>query len=179
MNNKKLSKTLSYLLRHRPDKIGLQLDQEGWADIDALLLLLSKNGQEASFTQLQQVVTENDKQRFTLNVEQRKIRANQGHSIDIDLGLDKKVPPAILYHGTAQRFVPSIKRTGLDKRNRHHVHLSDNKATAQNVGSRHGKVVVLEIDTQCVIAAGYDFYQSDNGVWLVDAVPLEGISFPN
>jgi putative RNA 2'-phosphotransferase len=119
---------------------------------------------------IDEVVTQNDKQRFI--IEGHKIRANQGHSIDVNLGFKAVIPPNMLYHGTATRFLESIMKTGLSKQQRQHVHLSEALETAINVGKRHGKVVVLEVDARKMFEEGYAFYLSENGVWLTDIVPV-------
>lgn len=164
------SKTLSYVLRHRPDSIGLQLDASGWADVDALLARLAAHGKPIARTLLDQVVAQNDKQRFAFNADRTRIRASQGHSIAVDLGLRSAPPPAVLYHGTATRFLKSIMRGGLHAGNRRHVHLSPDAGTARTVGARHGFPVVLRVDAARMAAQGQVFYRADNGVWLSGAV---------
>jgi len=168
---KKISKFLSLLLRHKPQSIGLKLDANGWADIDELIEK-SKNI-KLNRALIDEVVAQNDKQRFI--IENNRIRANQGHSIDVDLEFKAIEPPNMLYHGTATRFLDSIMKTGLTKQNRQHVHLSQEIETAISVGKRHGKVALLEIDAQKMFEKGYEFYLSENGVWLTDSVPLEYI----
>ena len=138
-----------------------------------LLPKMQEKGSSIDFEKLQYIVAHNPKKRFIFNEDQSLIRANQGHSIDIDLALEPRQPPTILYHGTAQGFLPSILQTGLDKRQRQHVHLSTKYTTAVEVGKRHGKVVVLEIQAEKMQLAGHLFYCSDNGVWLTDQVPVE------
>ena len=170
-NIKKISKFLSLLLRHNPQTIGLKLDTNGWADIDEIIEK-SKNI-ELNRALIDEVVAKNDKQRFV--IKENKIRANQGHSIDVDLEFKSVTPPNMLYHGTATRFLDSIMKTGLTKQKRQHVHLSKEIATAIAVGKRHGKVVLLEIDSKKMFDNGYKFYLSENGVWLTDVVPVEYI----
>jgi putative RNA 2'-phosphotransferase len=170
-NIKKISKFLSLLLRHNPQTIGLKLDANGWADIDEIIEK-SKNI-ELNQALIDEVVAKNDKQRFV--IKENKIRANQGHSIDVDLEFKAITPPNMLYHGTATRFLDSIMKTGLTKQKRQHVHLSKEIATAIAVGKRHGKVVLLEIETKKMFESGYKFYLSENGVWLTDVVPVEYI----
>jgi len=170
-NIKKISKFLSLLLRHNPQTIGLKLDANGWADIDEIIEK-SKNI-ELNRALIDEVVAKNDKQRFV--IKENKIRANQGHSIDVDLEFKAITPPDMLYHGTATRFLDSIMKTGLTKQKRQHVHLSKEIATAIAVGKRHGKVVILEIETKKMFESGYKFYLSENGVWLTDVVPVEYI----
>ena len=173
----KISKFLSLVLRHKPETIGLNLDPQGWADVDTLIELARKKGRQIDRSILQQVVTENDKQRFTFSQDKSKIRANQGHSIEVDLGLIPQQPPKYLYHGTATRFVDSILMQGLRKQNRHHVHLSSDRATAIELGKRYGKPIVLKIQAQKMYDAGLPFYLSQNNVWLTDGVPVEYIEF--
>lgn len=165
------SKFLSLVLRHRPDLIGLTLDREGWASVDELIERASTHGTSITRSQLLEIVARNSKQRFALDAPGTRIRANQGHSIDVDLQLAPAIPPDRLFHGTAQRFVDSIRRDGIRAGTRQHVHLSDNQDTAKNVGSRHGKPCVLRIDATGMQRDGYVFYQSQNGVWLTDYVP--------
>ncbi|MEM8906956.1 MAG: RNA 2'-phosphotransferase [Bacteroidota bacterium] len=171
MNDKRLSKLLSFVLRHRPEAIGLELNPQGWAPLDTLLAQLKAQGHAVNLTQIERVVANNDKQRFKLDLIHRRIRANQGHSIPVDLALDEQSPPPILYHGTAQRFLSSILEAGLLKRQRQHVHLSQQYETAIKVGQRHGKVVILLVKAQEMQAAGYRFFLAENGVWLTDWVP--------
>lgn len=175
---KQLSKFLSLILRHEPGKIGLTLDEAGWADVDELLAKLSKHGKAISRQQLEQVVAENDKQRFRFNEDGTRIRANQGHSIAVDLALTPQVPPDILYHGTATRFLDAIRREGLTRQSRQQVHLTADQATARKVGQRHGKAVILTVDAAAMAHAGHLFYQSDNGVWLTDHVPVAYLTLP-
>ena len=164
----KASKFLSLVLRHQPQAIGLQLSEAGWASVKDLI---AKSGGRLSLDVIQDVVEQNDKKRFALSEDGRSIRANQGHSIDVDLGLLPVEPPATLYHGTADRFLPSIREEGLTKQSRQHVHLSPDHATAIKVGQRHGKPVVLIVNAGGMYAAGHTFFQSQNGVWLTEAVP--------
>lgn len=173
------SKFLSFVLRHRPDAIGLVLDAEGWAGVDELIARASEHGEQLTVELIRKVVAQNDKQRFALSADERRIRAVQGHSIEVDLQLVPQIPPAILFHGTATRFLASIREHGLQGRGRQHVHLSPDAETAVRVGSRHGKPVVLEVSAAAMHAAGHQFYLSENGVWLTDAVPVEFIRFPD
>lgn len=168
-NNK--SKFLSLVLRHKPEQIGLELDFEGWAATDELLAKAA-----ISFENLKEIVTTNEKQRFAFSDDQSKIRASQGHSVSVDLALQPALPPDILYHGTADRNIPSILEKGLVKGSRNHVHLSVDIETAINVGRRYGKPVVLEIRARQMLTAGYEFFISENGVWLTDSVPAEFIA---
>jgi putative RNA 2'-phosphotransferase len=175
---KSLSKFLSLVLRHQPEKIGLQLDKRGWADVDQLLQKVSAAGRPISREILQKLVAENDKQRFRFSEDGRRIRASQGHSIDIDSGLEARCPPDVLFHGTATRFLPSIREQGLTRQTRLHVHLSQDQQTAVQVGRRHGQPAVLRIDAARMHEHGRPFYLSDNGVWLTESVPSEYIQFP-
>lgn len=170
----KVSKYLSFLLRHKPEVIGLKLDEQGWASIDELIDKTSDF--ELDDEILKVVVETNDKQRFALDMEERKIRANQGHSIDVDLDLEPVIPPDTLLHGTAGRFIEAIMAEGLTKQNRHHVHLSESESVASAVGQRYGKLVLLKIDAKRMYQEGYEFFRSANNVWLVNSVPACYIS---
>lgn len=170
MDKIKISKQLSYVLRHRPDSIGLTLDPDGWVAIDALLQAFAQRGTRITRTQLDTVVATNDKQRFL--VEGDRIRASQGHSLPVDLGLTPVTPPATLFHGTARRNLEAIMIEGLLKGRRQHVHLSADLDTARNVGARYdARPVILTVDAIAMHAAGLPFYLSDNNVWLADQVP--------
>ena len=173
------SKFLSLVLRHQPEAIGLTLDAEGWADVDVLIAAAGKHRRALSRERIARIVATSDKQRFKLSDDGQRIRANQGHSIEVDLKLTPRVPPAVLFHGTASRHLDSIRQTGLEKRSRQHVHLSPDEQTAIKVGQRHGKPVVLAVQAGEMHAAGHVFYLSDNGVWLVDAVPSAFLEFPD
>jgi putative RNA 2'-phosphotransferase len=173
------SKFLSLVLRHKPEAIGLTLDPEGWADVDELIALAGREGRSLSRGLIARVVATNDKQRFALSPDGSKIRANQGHSVDIDPGLAPVVPPDILFHGTATRFLDSIRAQGLIPGSRLHVHLSADEATALKVGRRHGRPVVLTVRSGAMHAAGMAFYRSENGVWLTDRVPAEFLEIPS
>lgn len=168
---KHISKFLSLVLRHKPEEIQLELDDSGWADIDELIAKCAKRNIRFSKDDLMQVVANNDKQRFALNLEQNKIRASQGHSIQIEPDLKVVNPPADLFHGTAEKNKASILENGITKQNRLHVHLSAEKETAIKVGSRHGKPFIFIVDTVAMLQDGYVFYLSENGVWLTDSVP--------
>lgn len=175
MDARRISKFLSLVLRHRPEIIQLTLDSAGWASVPVLLEALHARGMEADLETLQRVVADNDKQRFSFSPDFQKIRANQGHSVPVDLQLLSKQPPALLYHGTATKHLESIRLHGLLKGTRQHVHLSHDIDTAREVGKRHGVPVVLVIDAAAMYAEGKDFFQSANGVWLTDAVPAHYI----
>lgn len=172
MNTRKASKFLSLILRHKPETINLQLDKEGWADVKDLLAGMRRKGwNNFSKDDLAEVVRDNNKQRFSFNEDKTKIRANQGHSINVDLGLKSVKPPENLYHGTVNKFLDSIKEGGLIKVSRQHVHLSIDIPTAVSVGSRRGKPVILTIQSLLMHEDGFKFYLSKNGVWLTDHVP--------
>ncbi len=170
---RKIGKFLSYHLRHRPEELGLELEVGGWVEVTRLLAACRQNQFFLQLDELEEVVRRNDKKRFSFNENGTKIRANQGHSVKIDLQLDPQIPPDLLYHGTGHKAVSSILNEGLAKMARHHVHLSSDRATAKKVGQRHGKPVIFQVDTEAMQKAGYLFYHSDNGVWLVDRVPPE------
>ncbi len=168
-----ISKFLSYVLRHAPHSIGLTLDSQGWGALDALIAGAAGAGRTLDRGQIEAVVQGNDKKRFSLSDDGLHIRAVQGHSTaTVDLQYAPQTPPACLYHGTATRFMSSIEQQGLIRGTRHHVHLSQDAATAIAVGRRYGQVVLLEIDALAMQQAGYAFYQADNGVWLTDHVPI-------
>lgn len=167
-----LSKCLSLVLRHQPEKIGIILDEQGWTNVDELLFKMNQAGMTISKELLVHLVETNPKKRFAFNDTQDMIRASQGHSIDIQLGYVNQRPPVLLYHGTAETSVQSILTTGIDKRSRQHVHLSSDRATAQQVGQRHGKPSMLLVDAERMFNDGFEFFLSDNGVWLTDHVPV-------
>ncbi|WP_408952901.1 RNA 2'-phosphotransferase [Lysobacter sp. Hz 25] len=179
VNLTKTSKFLSLVLRHEPEAIGLSLDDNGWADLDELVRLANAGGKPVTRALIEQVVRDNDKQRFAISADGARIRANQGHSIEVDLALTALEPPATLYHGTATRFAKSIRNLGLVKQSRQHVHLSSDAETAIKVGSRHGKALVLSVRARDMHARGLSFFQSENGVWLTDAVAPEFIDWPS
>lgn len=165
------SKFLSRHLRHAPQEIGLILEEGGWVLVEDLLTACRRHRVSLTHEQLAEIVTRCEKQRFALDATGTRIRANQGHSVEVDLQLTPTTPPAILYHGTARHFLDSILARGLLRMSRHHVHLSSTISTARTVGSRHGEVVVLEVDAERLAASGQVFYCSENGVWLVEEVP--------
>ncbi len=167
------SKFLSLVLRHKPETIGLTLDENGWANIDELIAKANRKGQRLTRTLVDEIVTTNDKQRFAISDDGLFIRANQGHSVKIDLQLEARQPPEILYHGTATRFAESILKNGLISKSRQHVHLSRDVATAIKVGQRHGKPTVFEVSTGKMHHDGHLFYLSENNVWLTENVPPE------
>lgn len=173
----KTSKFLSLVLRHQPGTIGIKLDEAGWVPVKELIEASRAHGFALTREELQTVVENNDKQRFSFSPDGLLIRANQGHSIEIELGLAPSTPPTMLYHGTAERFLPSIKTRGLLKGQRHHVHLSAEAETAIKVGQRHGRPVVLLVQSGRMQQDGIDFYLSTNGVWLTEHVPVSYLVF--
>lgn len=173
------SKFLSLILRHKPETIGLAIDEHGWLDISTLIENANSKGHAITLELLHEVVATSDKRRFMLSEDGMKIRANQGHSVEnVDLQLEPIVPPEVLHHGTVAQFIPSIRQHGLLKRSRNHVHLSTDMETASKVGKRRGQPFVLTITSLQMHETGHVFFQSANGVWLTDAVPVEFIEFP-
>lgn len=172
MNMTKIGRYISLILRHKPDVIGITLDKHGWADVDELIKGVSKK-HKLTMEMLENIVATDDKQRYSFNEDKTKIRANQGHSIDVDVELEEVQPPEYLWHGTGRKYVDSIMKDGLIPKSRLYVHLSDNYNTAINVGVRHGEPVVLCIWAGDMYRDGYKFYRSKNGVWLVKHVPVE------
>ena len=173
------SKFLSFVLRHRPEEIGLLLDDSGWADVEELIAAANRHGRKLNRALIEEVVEKNDKKRFTLSADGTRIRAAQGHSRPVDLGLEPIEPPDTLYHGTATRVVDSILSEGLSRGQRQHVHLSPDEQTAVAVGRRHGKPVVLHVKAGAMHRAGHLFYLSDNGVWLTAHVSAEFVVAPD
>jgi len=171
MNAVKVSKYLSRVLRHEPERIGITLDDAGWVDVDVLLAACAARNFPVSRAQLDTVVAENDKQRFAFSADGTRIRASQGHTVAVDLGLVELAPPEVLYHGTSPGSVAAILVEGLRPMRRHAVHLSTDVDTARRVGARRGRPVVFVVRAGRMAAAGHVFHRSDNGVWLVDAVP--------
>jgi len=167
----KTSKFLSLVLRHRPGVIGIELDENGYVDVGDMLRKMAAHNRPLTRDELQHVVDTNNKQRFAFNEDGTRIRASQGHSVDVDLALEPREPPLALYHGTADRFVASIIEKGLEPRSRRHVHLSSDFETARTVGSRHGRPTVFEVYALEMKRAGFEFYLSENGVWLTRHVP--------
>ncbi|GGT67875.1 RNA 2'-phosphotransferase [Streptomyces lateritius] len=172
----KVSKYLSKHLRHQPERIGLVLDPNGWVEIDALLRAAAEHGFPVTRDELDHVVATNDKKRFA--IEGTRIRASQGHTVEVDLDLPVAEPPAYLYHGTVAAHLDGIRAEGLRPMARHHVHLSPDRETATRVGARRGRPVVLAVDAAAMHRAGHAFHVSANGVWLTDAVPPEFLRFP-
>lgn len=175
-NDVKLGKFISLILRHKPEIIGISLDPHGWADVSELIDGINKSGHEIDFETLERIVRENNKKRYSFNADKTKIRANQGHSINVNVELKKVIPPEVLYHGTAERFLDSIKEKGILKMSRQYVHLSKNKETAVDVGKRHGKPIVLVIHTKPMIKDGFEFYLSENRVYMCKYIPWKYVS---
>jgi putative RNA 2'-phosphotransferase len=176
MNPIRVSKFLSLVLRHEPAKAGLALDSAGWVDVDAVLRGCASAGVPLTRAELETIVAESDKQRFAFNDDRTRIRANQGHSVEVELAYAPMPPPDVLYHGTADRFLGSIQAQGLVKAQRHHVHLSADRAVALSVGGRHGRPVVLVVAAGAMHCAGLAFFHSANGVWLTEHVPAKYLS---
>jgi putative RNA 2'-phosphotransferase len=172
----KISKYLSKHLRHQPERLGLRLEPGGWVAVEDLLRACARNHMPLTRQELDEVVAQNNKQRFAFDETGARIRANQGHSVDVDLQLEPAAPPERLYHGTGHGSVELILAEGLKRMSRHHVHLSADVETARRVGARHGRPVVLVVDAAAMQADGYLFYRSANGVWLADEVPAQYLS---
>lgn len=168
-----ISKFLSLVLRHQPETIGIQLDPNGWTDITELIQKANNYGIEFDIEILNHIVATNSKKRFAFNDTFDKIRASQGHSVEIELGYTNQKPPEILFHGTGEKSVQSILDTGLEKRSRQHVHLSGDIETAIKVGQRHGKPFVFKVFAEQMYNDNFQFFISDNGVWLTDNVPIK------
>ncbi|PZF71647.1 RNA 2'-phosphotransferase [Taibaiella soli] len=174
---KEIGKFLSLILRHSPETIQIKLDENGWADTAELISRCAKRGKTFTQEDLEEIVRTNDKQRYAFNEDNTKIRANQGHSIEVDLALKTAEPPEFLFHGTVSKFVEAIRKEGLQKMSRQHVHLSEDKTTAEKVGSRRGVPVILTVRSGEMHQDGVVFYLSENGVWLTDQVPAKYINF--
>lgn len=168
-----LGKQIAYVLRHNPTSIGITLDSNGWANVDELIDGINRSNKRIDRDILAEIVACDEKHRFSFNDDNSKIRANQGHSIVVDVELAELTPPNVLYHGTATRFLDGIKQNGIRKRSRNYVHLSLDVQTAIKVGARHGTPVVLKIDAARMSRDGFKFYLSANGVWLTDCVPFD------
>lgn len=174
---KHISKFLSLVLRHKPEEIGIKMDSEGWVTVEELIEKCNTRNMNLDWELLEEVVFSNDKQRFTFSHDHTKIRANQGHSVEVDLKLDAVEPLEFLYHGTVQKFIDEIKAKGLQKMQRQHVHLSKDLETAIKVGSRRGKPIILKVSALEMHKDGHPFYVSQNGVWLCEQVPAQYIQF--
>lgn len=170
----RVSKLLSLALRHEPSALGIELDHAGWTDVEALLRGLAAKNEPLTEEELEDIVATSDKQRFALSPDGARIRANQGHSVDVDLGLAPREPPEVLFHGTVARFLDAIRREGLLRRARTHVHLSAETDTANVVARRRaGETVIVRVRARAMHDAGHTFFMSDNGVWLTEKVPPE------
>ncbi|MCW3124678.1 MAG: 2-phosphotransferase [Bacteroidetes bacterium] len=174
---KHTSKFLSLVLRHQPTLIGLAMDSEGWVDVSELITKMNDNGHTIDVQKLETIIMTSDKQRFAYNDDKTKIRANQGHSVNVDLQFEAVTPDELLYHGTVSEFIESIRAGGLKKMSRTHVHLSRDRATAMTVGGRRGKPVILIVRAGEMHKDGYKFYLSENQVWLTEEVPARYIEF--
>lgn len=170
MNDIQLGKFISLILRHKPETIGIALDEHGWADVSELLAGIQKQGINITMERLEKIVETNNKKRYSFSEDKTRIRANQGHSINVDVELKEAIPPIVLYHGTATKYMEDIYKNGILHKNRLYVHLSKDVETAINVGTRHGTPVVLEIDTKKMLDDGYKFYLSENDVWLTSDI---------
>lgn len=169
---RKLGIFIAYILRHKPAVIGLTLDGHGYADVDELIDGVRKAGRTIDRDILENLVETDEKMRFSFNADKSKIRANQGHSFPVDVEMDECAPPDVLYHGTAEKYIKSIRENGIIKKTRNFVHLSKDVETATAVGSRHGAPIVLIVDAKRMYADGYKFFISANGVWQTESVPL-------
>ena len=175
-NIETIGKYLSLILRHKPETIGISLDEHGWGDVEEIIEGISRQYPEMNMALLEEIVETNNKKRYSFNEDKTLIRANQGHSIPVDVELEVMVPPDILYHGTGEKYVSSINEQGLIRKSRLYVHLSADLETAKKVGVRHGKPAIYVVDCKKMYQDGYVFYESVNGVWLTEAVPVEYIS---
>ena len=176
MSDERLSKRLSYVLRHAPDSVGITLDPGGWVGVDELLTALAAHDSAVSREDLDRLVADSDKQRFAFDASGSRIRASQGHSVPVSLGYEAQSPPAVLFHGTSAKAAPQILEQGLRAGRRHAVHLSTDQVTARAVGQRRGPAVVLRVDAAAAAQAGAQFTRSANGVWLVAEVPPQFLS---
>ncbi len=166
-----ISRFLCLILRHKPEEIGIKLDKYGWADTEELVSRVTQRYPDFTFAMLEEIVRTDNKQRYSFSDDRTQIRANQGHSIPVDLGLQPIEPPEYLYHGTGMKYKDDICRDGLISKSRQYVHLSEDLETAINVGQRHGKPVVFRIPAEFMQESGFVFYRSENGVWLTERVP--------
>ncbi|SCY72945.1 putative RNA 2'-phosphotransferase [Lachnospiraceae bacterium XBB2008] len=170
-SDEETSRYISLILRHKPEVIGITLDEHGWADVDALIAGVSKT-HPLDMNILERIVAEDEKQRYSFNEDHTLIRANQGHSIPVDVELEEVIPPEILFHGTGEKYIASIDEQGLIPKSRLYVHLSEDKETAHKVGQRHGRPVIYEVKSGDMHNDGFVFYRSVNGVWLTKEVPV-------
>ena len=177
MSTKETSKFIALILRHKPEAIGITLDEHGWADVQDLIEGINSTGNHHLDAELlEEIVRTDEKQRYSFNEDHTLIRANQGHSIPVDVELEEKTPPAVLYHGTGEKYTESIEVQGLIPKSRLYVHLSSDIETAKKVGSRHGRPVIYQVDCLSMAADGYKFYISANNVWLTKEVPAKYLS---
>jgi len=179
MSDVRTSKYLSLVLRHAPERAGVQLDEAGWVGIDELLAGAAANGRAISRAELDRIVATNPKRRFAFDETGTRIRAVQGHSVEIDLGYEPREPPPVLFHGTHPKVVDAIRTEGLRPMSRRHVHLSADVETAKVVGARRGRPVIVEVDAAAMAADGVTFFRAANGVWLCDRVAPRWLSFPS
>ena len=173
MDLNSISKYMSLILRHKPEVIGIELDEYGWANTDDLINGIGKDNQGFNFESLEEIVKTDNKQRYSFNDDKTLIRANQGHSIPVDVELEEKCPPDFLYHGTGEKYVESIDKIGLIPKSRLYVHLSKDIDTAEQVGKRHGKEIVYKVNAGKMYKDGYKFFLSVNNVWLTKEVPVK------
>ena len=171
LNN--ISKYMSLILRHKPDVIGIELDEHGWANVNDLISGIEKDNHGFNFELLEEIVRSDSKQHYSFNDDKSFIRANQGHSVNVDVELKEKEPPEYLYHGTGEKYVKSINQDGLIPKSRLYVHLSKDIKTAENVGKRHGKEIIYRINSGRMYRNGYKFYLSENGIWLTKEAPVK------
>lgn len=174
-DKKNTGRFISCILRHHPESIGIRLDEHGWACVDELIAGIAKT-RDFDMEMLEEIVRTDSKQRYSFNEDKTLIRANQGHSIPVDVELKQKTPPDILWHGTGEKYVESINHIGLIRKSRLYVHLSKDVDTAKKVGSRHGKPFLYQVNTRSMAEDGYPFYLSENGVWLTEKVPVRYLS---
>lgn len=177
MTNKELneiSKIIALVLRHKPEEIGISLNENGWAKVNELIVGISKKySVEMNMEILEKIVSSDKKQRYSFNEDHSLIRANQGHSVNVDVELKREIPPNILYHGTGEKYTQLIDEQGLIPKSRLYVHLSKDYETAKTVGTRHGKPVIYQIDTEKMQEDGFEFFLSENSVWLIKSVPVK------
>ena len=171
MNLIKISRYISLILRHKPEEIGITLDEHGWANVSELL-----NGVGIDMSTLEQIVATDDKQRYSFNEDKTLIRANQGHSVPVDVELEEVKPPEYLWHGTGEKYAQSISQMGLIPKSRLYVHLSSDTETALTVGKRHGTPIIFRVNAEKMYQDGFKFYRSVNGVWLTKHVPVDYLS---
>ena len=175
MTDHNISKFIALILRHKPEAIGISLDEHGWANVDELIAGINKTS-PLTKDQLEEIVKTDNKQRYSFSEDHTLIRANQGHSVAVDVELKQETPPDVLYHGTGEKYVPSILQKGLIPKSRLYVHLSQDTSTAEAVAKRHGKPILFRINTKLMVRDGYKFYLSANHVWLTKEVPVQYLS---